>query len=176
MKIVLTDIETTGLDPERNEIIEIGAVIFDSATLEVLEEFEIKVKPLYTSNSFFLEQAKMLNGYSEKEWEDAYPIYQALSVFSYKTKDCVFMSQNVTFDWSFLQERFKNDNIEHSLHYHHLDLSSMVFAKYLQFFTDSPDNLSLKNLCKIVGVEPEPEIHRALTGAKTAFEVYKKLV
>ena len=38
------DIETTGLNLRKHEIIEIG-VVLTTPTLEIIEEFEIKIKP-----------------------------------------------------------------------------------------------------------------------------------
>lgn len=172
MKITLIDIETGGLDPAIHEIIEIGAVIFDSETLEVLEEFEMKVKPQY--GSFIKDEVKAVNGYNKEDWENAVSLSQALAIFADHAKDSVLMAQNVTFDWSFLQKGFRSEKIKHTIHYHHLDLASMAWEHFPEL-RSGKESLSLKNLAKLVGVDPEPPVHRALYGAKCAFEIYKRL-
>ena len=43
--IAFVDLETTGLDPSRHDIIEIGIVRVDARTLEVLDEYEALVAP-----------------------------------------------------------------------------------------------------------------------------------
>lgn len=46
MQIVALDVETTGLDSSKHRIVEIGGVIFDSDSNEVLGEFETLINPL----------------------------------------------------------------------------------------------------------------------------------
>ncbi len=43
--VAFVDLETTGLDPSRHDIIEIGIVRVDARTLEVLDEYEVLVAP-----------------------------------------------------------------------------------------------------------------------------------
>ena len=44
-KLIITDFETTGLLANVHEIIEIGAICCDAESLEILWEFETKIKP-----------------------------------------------------------------------------------------------------------------------------------
>jgi oligoribonuclease (3'-5' exoribonuclease) len=48
--LAFIDIETTGLNLINNEIIEIGCVI-TTPKLEIIEEFEIKIKPEHIENA-----------------------------------------------------------------------------------------------------------------------------
>jgi len=63
------DIETTGLNLEKNEVIEIGCVLA-TPLLEVIEEFELKIKPEHIENADPV--ALKVNHYNEKDWENSY--------------------------------------------------------------------------------------------------------
>lgn len=170
-KLAFTDLETTGLNSKIHEIIEIGCVIVSQPDLEVVEEFELKVKPENISKAE--PKALEVNGYNEKDWEDAMPLHKALQIYSEKTKDCVFVAQNITFDWSFLEEACYKENITLQLwSYHRIDLLSMAFMK---LYDTDIKRFNQNELCKYFGVTNE-KAHTALADAKAMFEIYKNLV
>ena len=49
-KLIWIDLEMTGLNPVRHEIIELGVVIA-SPDLEIVEEFDLKIKPEHLENA-----------------------------------------------------------------------------------------------------------------------------
>lgn len=168
MKVCIIDLETTGLDARIHEIVEIGAIVFDSETPHCIEEINLKVKP---SKLLFADEAAMkINGYNEKEWEDAWTIQGALDVLKDKCHGAVFMAYNVTFDWAFIDAAYKATKIRNPFNYHKLCLMTYAWSKMPQ-----ATSLKLRDMCTALGIAPEPEVHRALNGAKRAFEVYKKL-
>ncbi|MFB5597688.1 MAG: exonuclease domain-containing protein [Nitrosopumilaceae archaeon] len=69
------DVETTGLDPLKHEVIEIGLVkvkeIFNGSeySFKVIEEWEAKMKPSNIKSADPI--ALKINGYSDKEWASA---------------------------------------------------------------------------------------------------------
>ena len=62
------DIETTGLNLLKHEIIEIGCVL-TTPSLKVIEEFELKIKPEYIENADPV--ALKVNHYDVDNWKDA---------------------------------------------------------------------------------------------------------
>jgi len=94
------DIETTGLNLEKNEIIEIGCVITTSE-LEIIEEFELKIKPEYIENADPV--ALKVNHYNKKDWESSFSLKDAMKIFSEKVKNCIMVGHNVAFDAGFLE-------------------------------------------------------------------------
>src|ERR1700690_2218365 len=112
------DIETTGLNLIKNEIIEIGCVITTPA-LEVIEEFEIKIKPEHMEDADPV--ALKVNHYDAVKWVLAYSLKEALKIFSKKVKDCIMVGQNVAFDSGFLEYAFNKTDIVNPMHYHKLD-------------------------------------------------------
>ena len=170
MIISLTDLETTGLDPFSHEIIEMGCVVFDSKTLEIITTFESKIAPTHIETAST--RALEVNGFLAKDWKYAPSLPYVLTQYAALTSNTVFLAQNVTFDWSFLQAASKAENIPLNFVRPTLDLPSMAVAKIPH---DKMQNWSLKTLCVYLGVPPEPKVHRGINGAMTAYEVYKAL-
>lgn len=160
--IIFLDLETSGLDSSKHEILSIGAVKEDGTT------FEVKVHPMNIKDADPV--ALQINGYNRKDWEEAFLLPNALRLLSEFAKGENMMAYNVSFDRSFLEKAYKDCNMVYPFHYHHYDMLSIAW-----FTLPGLPSYSLKNVCKHLGIDPEPAIHDALTGAQKAFEVYKKL-
>ena len=64
--LAFIDIETTGLNFFKHEIIEIGCVL-TTPSLEVIEEFELKIKPQKIENADPV--ALKITHYNEEDWK-----------------------------------------------------------------------------------------------------------
>lgn len=170
MKIALVDIETTGLDPRKHEIIEMGVVIFESDTNKIIQCLDMRIKPERPEDGD--PKAYALNGYNKEEWGNCMSLSTAMKLFSTNTVGATFLAYNVTFDWGFMSEAFQKTGIPNEMHYHRMCLMSMAWVK----LPHEGQGWKLKNVCERLGVEPEPEVHRAINGAMSAFKVYKKLM
>ena len=114
--LAFVDIETTGFDPETQEIIEIGCVIVkqtDGVLGDIIEEFEVKIKPVKLENASA--EALAVNGYNEAEWLFASDLEPAMKSFAEKTKECIFVAHNVAFDWSFIAKAFSTTSVENKM-------------------------------------------------------------
>src|SRR3990167_388927 len=125
--IAITDVETTGLDPTIHEIVEVGLFVINQQTLEVLDTFDVKVRPehIETADEFALK----LNGYNDADWQNALTLQEAMTLYGEKTKDAIFCAHNVTFDWSFILKAFKETGIKNLMDYHRVDLFTMAWMK-----------------------------------------------
>lgn len=171
-KIILTDLETTGLDAQYHEIIEIAAIVFDSHTLEIEGTFESKVYPSLPER--IDAKAQAVNGYNAEEWKsNARLLETALKMYNIMAKDCVFMSFNSPFDISFLDAAYKKINTKAAYRWYPLCLRSIAWQMmpHTGMF-----KWSMKEVCEKLGIPPEPDQHRALNGVMAEFEIYKKLV
>jgi len=164
------DIETTGLNLTKHEIIEIGCVLATPA-LEVIEEFELKIKPEHIEDADRV--ALKVNHYDPFNWENAQSLKDGMKILSKKTKDCIMVGQNVAFDSGFLEYAFIKTEMVNSMHYHKLDTISIAWAK-LHGESDV-NHFSLRELCLRFGIKNE-NAHTALSDARATFELYKKLM
>jgi DNA polymerase III epsilon subunit-like protein len=168
-KIAMTDLETSGDIFGVHEILEIGLVVFDQNTLEITDTLSVKVKPLNIENAVPAAIAK--NGYKEEDWKEAVNLGEAIQMFADKTKDAIFCAYNATFDWGFMNDAFRKTGVKDMMDYHRLDLLSIAWDKGLA----KNESWSLKTACDMFGIPPEPPVHRAINGAMTAYELFKKL-
>jgi DNA polymerase III epsilon subunit-like protein len=168
--LAFTDIESTGLDVLTHEIIEIGLVVADQRTLAVIDELEVKVRP--DSIELASPEALKVNGYRPEDWQDAVSLGEAMSVYAVKTAEAIFVAHNVTFDWSFIDMAFRLTGVRNGLDYHRLDILTMAWQKLRH---SGLAKYNLNEIAKFVGAPGEPMPHRALNGARNAYEVFIRL-
>lgn len=79
-KTVFVDIETTDLDPQTAEPIQIAAIAVNSKTLEPVEQFEVKIQfDVYAANKKALER----NCYTPEGWAKALVNVEAIRLFTF---------------------------------------------------------------------------------------------
>ncbi|MEK7113594.1 MAG: 3'-5' exonuclease [Patescibacteria group bacterium] len=164
------DIETTGLDVRVHEIIEIGCVV-TTPELEVVEKFELKIKPENIENADPV--ALKVNHYDPEDWADAIDSKKSMQILASKVKDCIIVGQNVSFDIAFLEYNFNKNNIKNPMHYHRLDTISIAWAKLHR--RQDITHFSLRELCKEFGIKNENS-HTGLADAFATYLLYKKLM
>lgn len=173
-KFAFIDIETTGLDVYRHEIISIGLLLVsqEDGLYEILEEREYKIKPMHIESSDLI--ALRVNKYNTEEWVDAISLRDALEDLASRTRDAFMVGHNVVFDYLFLDKAFKEHNITNTMHYHLLDTISLAYAKTTPEDQDLR-KYSLYHLSHKFGIRNE-EPHHALSDTRTTFEIFKKIM
>ena len=168
--LAITDVETTGLDPELHEIVELGVVVVDQKTFRILSIFNTKVTPGHIETAS--PKALRINGYREEDWEDAWSLDTAMGRYAEETKGAVFCAHNVTFDWSFISRAFAKTRVECKMDYHRIDLLTLAWWVLRE---RGLKKFSLRDIAGFLGISPEPMPHRAIHGAMLAYLVLKKL-
>jgi DNA polymerase-3 subunit alpha (Gram-positive type) len=166
------DVETSGLNPDIHEIIEIGCLIVAESESGYTIENELEIKVAMTRPELAEATALRVNGYDPAAWMFAYTMPQALEMLNKHAKDCVFIAHNACFDWQFVEKAYRDAKMEHPFHYHKLDTLSIAYAKLKG--TDAK-HLSLRSLCQRFAVTNE-KAHTALADCRATFEVFKKLM
>ena len=170
-RIALVDLETTSLSPATGEIIEIGLLIFDSKTFEIFDTWEQKIRPLDIENAD--PKALAVNGYDKSEWTEAIDIIPALEIFVEKTKGCIFLAFNASFDAGFLEFNLEKYGFKWPMSYSKMCLMSMCFSRIPH---EKVFSWSLKTCATYLGVPREDNKHRAMGGVMCEYGVYKKLM
>jgi DNA polymerase III epsilon subunit family exonuclease len=168
--LAFIDIETTGLNVLDHEIIEIGCVL-TTPKLKVIEEFELKIKPknIYTADKTSLK----ITHYNEEDWKNGLDIAEAMEILLGKTKECIMVGQNVSFDVTFLEYNFSRLGLSNMMHYHKLDTISIAWAKFNK--EKDFEHFSLREMCKRFKIKNDNP-HSALSDARATYKLYKKLM
>lgn len=168
--LAFTDLETTGDIFTQHEILEIGLVVVNQKTFEVIDELDLKIQPLHPEIN--IPRAMDLNAYSRENWKDAVSLKEGMGRYAQKTTGCIFIAFNATFDWGFINYAFEQTGVQDRMDYHRFDVMSMAYFK----LKNKIEKWRLSSVAKYLGLPEEPMPHRAINGAYTALEVYKKLL
>jgi DNA polymerase III alpha subunit (gram-positive type) len=171
--LAFIDIETTGISRDTGEIIELAAVItkMKDGELTVVDQVDIKIKPKHIETAD--PQALRINGYNEADWLFAIDLEEAMKVFAEKTKGCIFVAHNVTFDYAFIEKAFIDVELENQMHFHKLDTISIAFA--VLNANEDINRYSLHALAEYYQIENK-KAHSAFADAYATYEVFKKLM
>lgn len=170
-RIAIIDLETTGLDLYKNEIIEIGLVVCDSVDFTIYDTWDVKIKPERPEDGH--PEAYKVNGYCEDDWKDGITLRQALVLLAERVPTATMMAYNVSFDYGFLQQAFKKAELRDPMNYHRIDLLTLAWSKIPH---SKMQSWALRSVCAYLRIPPEPKVHRGANGAMKAYEVYRRLM
>jgi DNA polymerase-3 subunit epsilon len=169
--ICFVDCETTGLDPNYHEIIEVAAVRVLPTSLIVEAEMEAKIIPQHIERASDI--ALEINGYTPERWVNAIPLEKALRMLRPIISGCYLAGHNVRFDFGFLKEAFTQCKLEGpAVDYHFVDTCSLAWPL---FVSGQVSSRKLKTLCDYFDVTQEGA-HTAMGDVRRTIEVYKKLM
>ncbi|MCL0077681.1 PolC-type DNA polymerase III [Peptococcaceae bacterium] len=163
VEFVVFDLETTGLTPSSNEIIEIGAVKLKG--FEIVDEFSTFINPGRTIPA----EIVRLTGIDDSMVVNALKPKEALKKFYEFIGDAVLVAHNAAFDMGFIRVHF--DKYLNTTPYNAV-LDTLLFARSL---IPNLKNHKLDTVCSYLGVSLEKH-HRALDDAKAALDVFKALL
>lgn len=157
---VCIDLETTGLDPKRDKIIEIGAVKVERG--EITGEWETFVNPERKLEERIVE----LTGIRDEQLAEAEKIANILPELFDFLEDKALLGHCVLFDFSFLKKAAVNERMI----FERMGIDTLKIArKYLKDL----ESRSLESLCRHYGIPHNA--HRALEDARATVRLYQKL-
>lgn len=157
---ICIDLETTGLDPKRDKIIEIGAVKVRQG--RITAEWESFVNP----GKKLPERIVELTGIHDRELAGARSVQELLPELLAFLGEDVLLGHSVLFDFSFLKKAAVNERLS----FERQGIDTLKIArKYLKDL----ESRSLGALCK--HYEIPHSAHRALEDARATTMLYRKL-
>lgn len=157
---VCLDLETTGLDPKKDKIIEIGAVrVKDGEIDAMLETF---INPGRALD----ERITELTGIVDEQLGDAPDISEMLPELLDFIGEDVLLGHSVLFDYSFVKRAAVNEKLT-------FEKNGIDTLKLARKFLPDLESRSLEFLCRHFGIEHSA--HRAIADAKATSVLYKRL-
>tara|TARA_B110000116_G_scaffold171857_1_gene148537 strand:+ start:3205 stop:3849 length:645 start_codon:yes stop_codon:yes gene_type:complete len=175
----IVDLETTGLNPNYNEIIDIGLILIDEDMNEI-GRFNSKILPLHPER--INPEARKINGFDLILWkkENALTSEEATKklidfLSNFKRKP-YFIAFNSWFDSAFLSNLFRTYDyrFDNWFDYKVFDIPSMALA--CGYFPEG-ENFN-DDLAKLLNVTPEtknPLVHTGESGVNYNYAILKSL-
>ena len=161
-KYVVFDLETTGFSPEKDRIIEIGAVRLENG--KETGRFSEFVNPKIPIPYRITQLTSITNDMVSHEE----PIETILPRFLAFCEGCVLVGHNVAFDVSFVRQNAKNLNLPFSF----TSIDTIGMARVM---LPGHKSYNLDAVGKMLGVV-NPHHHRAVDDAETTKEIFVKLL
>lgn len=160
---VVFDLETTGLSPVNDSVIEFGAVKIKNR--EVTDRFSAFVNP-QVPIPFVIEQ---LTGINDSMVENAETIDKVLPQFLDFCKDAVLVAHNAGFDTGFIKEKAKTVL---NLKYERTVVDTVGLSRAL---LPQLGKFTLDHVAKVLGIPPFNH-HRAVDDAEACADIFKALI
>ena len=155
------DLETTGLSPEKDEIIEIGAVKVVEG--KVVDRFMQFVKP----DEPISEMVTGITGITNDMVANAGPTDRIIFEFLHFCEDYPVLGHNLMFDYRFMKRYAQ----KYYMDFHKSGIDTLKIAR--KVLTDIPSR-SLESLCAHYGIENKAA-HRAYHDALATAKIYQTL-
>ena len=158
---IAVDLETTGLDPKQDKIIEIGAVKVVEG--QVRERFETFVNPYRKLESRVI----ILTGINDRQLEASPGIGEVIGGFLEFAGGLPVLGHHVIFDFSFLKRAAINEG-------YGFERQGIDTLKLARRFMPSNEKKNLGAACGYFGI-PQTLSHRALADANAAHGLYQEM-
>lgn len=150
---VVIDTETTHLDPDIGEIIEVSLMTSDGTWLD------LRVKPQHIETAS--PKALEVNGYTPGAWERAEPPSEVVSRLTHLLAGRVIVGHNPHFDMRHLRVFYQRLGLEDTFHTFDRRLIDTTTLAYEWLVPHGLESTSLQNICKFLQIDN--------AGAHTAF-------
>ena len=182
-RFLLLDLETTGFDEKKHQILEVGILVIKD--FKVIDQFEVKIKHReYTITAKAMEVNNINIVEHEKEAlfekEAAERMLEFLN--KHKSEDdegYIVIGQNVQFDIKFLEEMFlrayKIKEYRQVISYRNLDIMQLAMIKNIEGKI-SLEKQDLDSILKELNIEVPKKRHRALIDCYLEFKAMCKLL
>ena len=178
--MISLDIESTGLDSERNSIVSIGALDTDNPTNQFYGECQV------WDGAIITDEALAINGFSREETTNSAKKTEAQLITEFVAwvlKDIsnkTIVGQNSSFDRDFAREACRRAGVEFPFAHRTLDTHSLVWMHMVNHGVTPPTHnqrsgINLTIALNYCGLPEEQKPHNALNGAFAHAEVFSRV-
>lgn len=160
---VMIDIETTGLSEEKDEILELGALLIEDGVC--IKEYDQLILTECNIPGYIAELTGIDNGCMET---DGVSITEALPEFLEMLKGKLVVGYNIDFDFAFLEKACEKGGMRFP------EVEKLDVLKLVKMKLTGLSSYKLSEVSKQLNIEAEQQ-HRALSDCKLLFHVYQKL-
>jgi DNA polymerase III alpha subunit (gram-positive type) len=165
--LVFLDCEMTGGDPEKHDVIEIGAVRSRLPELQVVDQLSMKVAPRTTRGTN--QNSLRIAGYSAKEWKSAVSIGEALGRLQEFSADSVLVGWATYNDLLFILAAATRAGIDGLVGDAYVELQD--WAQQRLHLARTPGLQRVADQLKVV----RDQEHSAIEDALVTYEVFRML-
>ncbi|MGN0317163.1 MAG: PolC-type DNA polymerase III [Lachnospira sp.] len=158
---VALDLETTGLNPARDKIIEIGMAKVVGG--RVTEKYSSFINPEVKLSERIIE----LTGITQQDVDGAPVISDIIGDVLLFIGEMPILGHNIIFDYSFLKKACVNNNLA-------IECGGIDTLKIARRVLPQVEKKSLEALCKYLNIDPGNS-HRALDDALSAHTLYEEM-
>lgn len=163
------DLEATGHVFGHHEVIELALIRTTPDAERELGRWYRKLRPRHPQRA--TPKALEVSGYREESWLDATePSAEVWTSFAEFARGAVPVCHNPTFDRAHITLAAAAENVtDLGVDYHWIGTESLSWPLYKE---GAIPKMSLEQLCRYFGIEPEPMPHSAMNGAEVCRAVY----
>ncbi|MCL4403466.1 MAG: 3'-5' exonuclease [Candidatus Marsarchaeota archaeon] len=178
--MMVVDIETSGINPDTNSILSIGAVDFGKPKNTFYGECRIR------RGAHCDKEALKINGFSESEIKDKRKVtekelVERFAKWKESVEDATIAGHNVHFDLAFLKSAARRYGTDLNIGNRIVDMHTLAYSDMLSNgiaipLKDNRTAITSDIVYAYVGLKSEPKPHNALTGAKMEAEAICRLM
>lgn len=189
--MIVVDVETTGVDPNKHSIVSIGALELGPPSHKATEgqgapEDEFYGECRVWDGAHISDEALAVNGFERSDITD--PTKQSLEVlmraflsWAREVENHMLAGHNVWFDLIFLKSSAYRYGLDWFLSDRLIDIHALAYMHMIARDLEPPTEkgrsaINSSFIQKYVGIPEEPTPHNALTGAKVSAEAISRLL
>jgi DNA polymerase-3 subunit epsilon len=157
----IIDVETTGLSPVFDRIIEVAIILYDGQ--EIVETFSTLINP----EMQLTPNITKLTGITNESLLDVPKFYEVARKIVELTENKILVAHNARFDYSFLRQSFRRLGYN----YYRRQLCTIRLSR--KYYPGLP-SYSLNGVCRFLKI-PHESRHRALNDALLTLELFQRL-
>ena len=179
--MIVVDVETSGLDDQKNSLLSIGAVDFYNPENQFYGECRIR------EGAEFDPEALKINEFTEEQINDkskksVKELVEEFLEWAGKIDKKILAGHNTWFDKGFLMNAINAHELDWPFGYRVLDLHTLFYTHILE---KDPKDIPIEKwdvgfgsdlVHQYVGLFIEPKPHNGLTGAKMEAEAFSRLI